>query len=101
MHSEKHPQAGETVRIRFAGEGRPQVAGREHDFVIEDWWDHLTGGSWMFANGNPAATVYAIRAGLAGLRVDDDVVYGHIGNFGHLVHSSEITAALAAEGRKN
>jgi hypothetical protein len=82
-HNEPHPQAGETVTIQsghFAGE----------EYWIEDWWDHLTGGSWGDADGNPACIKYAIRAGAAGLPTDDEVVYGKIGPFGELIHASEL-----------
>jgi len=87
VHKTKSPYAGQTVTVRadLHGEG----AG-VHEFVVEDWWDRLTGGSWMFADGNPAAMVYGIRSGVTGLPLDDEVVYGKVGLFGHLVHVSEI-----------
>jgi len=44
----------------------------------------------MDANGNPAALIYAIRSGFDGLPTDDEVVYGKIGSFGHLIHESEL-----------
>lgn len=92
-HSQSHPLAGQTVPVRFAGGGHPQIARSADgpvDFVVEDWWDRLTGGSWMPATGNPAAMVYGMRAGFAGLPPDDDVLYGKVGAFGHLVHVSEL-----------
>jgi hypothetical protein len=92
MHSESHPLAGRTVEVRFKG-GHPHIPGEPdelHDYRIEDWWDKLTGGSWMDAEGNPAALIYGMRAGVAGLPVDDNVLYGKVGPFGHLVHVSEL-----------
>lgn len=87
MHNERSPHAGQTVTVKadlhMEGEGL-------HDFVVEDWWDRLTGGSWMFADGNPAAMVYGARSGIYGLPLDDEVLYGKVGPFGHLVHVSEI-----------
>lgn len=81
------------MQVRFAGNGHPQIPGSASgpvEFVVEDWWDHLTGRSWMDASGNPAAMVYGIRSGFAGLPTDDEVVYGKVGPFGHLVHTSEL-----------
>ena len=82
-HEEPHPLAGKTVKI-IAGE----YEGKH--YWIEDWWDKITGGSWMFAEGNPACLQYAMRSGLGNLPTDDEVVYGKIGALGHLVHVSEL-----------
>lgn len=81
MHSDPHPLAGQTVTVDL-GNG-PQA------YEIEDWWDRVSGGSWMYADGNPAALKYALRS--AGRTpIDDEVVYGKVGPFGHLVHVTEI-----------
>lgn len=88
MHTEAHPQAGTTVVVQI--KGHLQLDNGTHNFRLEDWWDRLTGGSWMTADGNPAAMMYAVRAGTTGLPIDDRVVYGKIGPFGHLIHVSEI-----------
>lgn len=85
-HTEPHPLAGTTVQVVMTGHSTEGVS----EFLVEDWWDTLTGGSWMFAKGNPAATIYGIRSGVAGLPIDNEVVYGKIGPFGYLVHTSEI-----------
>lgn len=82
MHNEVHPLAGETVQVKIGGE--------VHDYYLEDWWDHLTGKGWGTSDGNFAAMNYGMRAGQSGLPWDDEVVYGKIGAFGHLVHVSEI-----------
>ena len=82
IHSDRHQLAGKTVTIktgRFAGQS----------YRLEDWWDRLTGTPWAETTGNPACIIYGIRAGLEGLPPDNEVVYGHIGGFGHLVHISE------------
>jgi hypothetical protein len=87
MHTETHPLAGKTVKLKLASHPTDIQTGDE--FRIEDWWDHLAGGSWMFADGNPAALKYAMRSATC-LPVDDEVVYGKVGAFGHLIHVSEL-----------
>lgn len=85
MIRERSPLAGQTVKIRA---NVAQIGGEE--YRVEDWWQNVSGGSWMFADGNPAALNYAMRSAFAGLPTDDDVLYGKVGPFGHLVHVSEI-----------
>jgi hypothetical protein len=87
MHTESHPMRGQEAVVILAN--HPQITVGPHVFRIEDWWDKLTGGSWMDAKGNPAALVYALRIGLSGLPLDNEVIYGHIGAHGHLAHVSE------------
>lgn len=82
IHTEPHPLAGQTVTVDL---GKGPV-----DYTIEDWWDRVSGGSWMFAQGNPACLGYALRSGLGGLPTDNEVVYGKIAGLGHLVHVSEL-----------
>lgn len=90
MHEETHPLAGEEVELidDYHHNQYPDM----HSIIIEDWWDHLTGGSWMMAEGNPAAMVFAMRTGMAPYNVpfDDEVVYGKYKGMGVLVHVSEI-----------
>jgi hypothetical protein len=88
MIRERSPLAGQTVTIRA---DVAEIGGQE--YRVEDWWQNVYGGSWMDANGNPAALNYALRAGFAGLPTDNEVLYGKVGPFGHLVHISEIEAA--------
>lgn len=83
QHKDASPLAGQTVTIKSG-----QFAGQE--YRVEDWWDRLGLGSWMFAAGNPACIMYAIRTADDDLPIDDDVLYGKIGSLGHLVHLSEI-----------
>jgi hypothetical protein len=44
----------------------------------------------MESDGNSAAMMYGIRAGIEGLPIDDNVFYGKIGLFGYLVHEIEL-----------
>ena len=83
IHKSPHPRAGQTVHVDLNG-------GELAEFQVEDWWDRVSGGSWMTAGGNPAAVNYAFRVRRKGLPFDDEVVYGKIGGFGHLVHVSEL-----------
>lgn len=85
IHGEQSPLAGKTVVLK---DDVQDLAGAE--YRVEDWWDRVGGGSWMTAVGNPAALNYAMRAGIAGLPLDNRVLYGKVGSFGHLVHESEI-----------
>lgn len=85
IHSQPHPMAGKTLKIKYG-----PLAGRE--FVVEDWWDRLTGNSWLSMTGNPACFAYAFRVSKQIYFVpdDDEVVYGKIGVLGHIVHETEI-----------
>ncbi|MEH3129409.1 MAG: hypothetical protein PGN30_00010 [Mycolicibacterium neoaurum] len=86
IHPEPSPLSGKTVTVDL-GKG-------EQDYHVEDYWDRVTGGSWMYAEGNPAALQYAIRAGMRTdpLPIDNEVLYGKIGPYGQLVHTSEVVA---------
>lgn len=85
IHKEKSSLADKTVRI-ISGEHKGS------EYRVEDWWDRLGQGSWMFGAGNPACLQYAIRSSppLDNLPMDNEVLYGKIGGLGHLVHISEI-----------
>lgn len=91
-HAEQHELAGQEIKVQFKG-GHNQIPGSENgpvDFVVEDWQDRVMGQSWMYMDGNPAALVYAIRAGVNSLPFDNEVIYGKVGGLGHMVHESEI-----------
>lgn len=94
MHDSPHPLAGCTVKLAVTEskvDGDPFAAELTGTtYTVEDWWDRLTGQSWLTSEGNPAAVKYAVRSGLAGIPVDDDVVYGKADGLGHLVHVSEL-----------
>lgn len=83
INNEKHPLSGKTVKIK-SGEFKDQ------EYTIEDYWDRVSEISWMYADGNPACLIYAIRAATNNLPEDDNVLYGKIGCLGHLVHVSEL-----------
>jgi hypothetical protein len=83
IHQEESPLAGKTVKV-VAGE----FAG--NDYRVEDWNDRVIGKSWMFADGNPACLMYAMRSALDRLPTDNEVLYGKIGSLGHLIHISEV-----------
>lgn len=85
-HDNKHPLAGKTVEL--INPRTKENIGTQ--YRITDWWDSLGQGSWMEGAGNFACLKYAMRAGSEGLPVDDEVVYGKIGSFGHLIHVSEL-----------
>jgi len=93
MTNQSSPLAGTKVKIKTGVLDPVQgmvVEGAE--YRVEDYWHVLTGGSWQFADGNPAALQYAIRAAANNLPIDNEVLYGKIGGLGHLVHVSEIEA---------
>ena len=113
MHTESHPLANKTVILNETT--RPSMPGIDKalglmplddvvdpnpgvEYWIEDWWDKLTGKSWMDSDYNPAALKYALRGGMGELPIDDDVVYGKIGSYGHLVHVSEL-GEVVRDGR--
>lgn len=84
--------AGAKLQIRkdSAHPQDPHFGGSE--FNAEGWWSSVSGKSWKHsaAEGNPAAIIYQVRVRVCGLPDDENVVYGKIGSFGHLVHHSEI-----------
>lgn len=79
--------AGQTVKVK----AEIQKFGGA-DFRIEDYWENVSGMSWMNSNGNPAAMLYAIRTGSQDFHVpiDNEVVYGKIGGMGYLFHVTEL-----------
>lgn len=98
MHLEPSPLAGKTVKIKthVTHPQNPNFGGS--DYRVEDWNDRVMGKSWMYATGNPAALIYAMRAATAKPRlpVDDEVLYGKVGGLGHLAHISEIESETEA-----
>ena len=85
---DKHPLAGKTVLLNLRG-GHIQIQSGDH-YRIEDWWENVGGKKWGDCDGNPACIIYGFRAGKAGIPPDDEVVYGKVGPFGHLIHVSEL-----------
>jgi hypothetical protein len=91
MEKGKHPLAGKVVVLKCKTD--PDGLNGQK-FVVEDWWQNVAGKSWMFCDGNPACLKYAMRSALSGLPTDNNVVYGKVGSFGHLVHESELGEAV-------
>lgn len=91
-HTEPHPLAGKTVRLNDkASDSMRGIVVEGAEFRIEDWvFGRMGDRSWMDMHGNPAALWYSARAGLSDLPIDDEVVYGKIGSYGHMVHVSEL-----------
>ena len=80
IHPEPSPFAGKQVRVT-----KGQHAGRL--VMIEDWQSRVYNGlPWMFAQHNPSAMIYGIRAGAEGLPLDNEVLYGE----GTMFHVSEV-----------
>lgn len=100
MHSNLHPMANHNVYIDInvpddKNATSPLIAELQgKEYRIEDWWDSDMVGerSWTIAasQGNPACVKYLMRAQICGLPLDDEVVYGKVGNLGHLIHVSEL-----------
>lgn len=83
IHPNPTSFAGQTVTADLGSGPGP--------FKVEDWWDRVSGGSWMYAEGNRAALAYAMRSGLARLPMDNEVLYGKDQfGLGHLLHVSEV-----------
>lgn len=95
MHRESHPLAGQSVVLNdnVARDVMQGLVKPGKIYQLEDWWDRISGNSWMNAGGNFAAMHYAARSAFE-LPMDDEVVYGHIGNLGHIVHISELGDVL-------
>lgn len=92
LHAKPSELAGKIVRIK-PHVTHPQFPGfGGSEYRVEDWWDRVSGRSWMHADGNPACLAYAMRTGLCDhpVPIDDEVLYGKVGPFGHLIHISEI-----------
>lgn len=92
IHEKESELAGKTVKLK-EGFTHPQMKDidvSKVEYRVEDWWDRVYGKSWMFAQGNPACIIYAVRTAEAKLPIDDEVLYGKIGAFGHLIHINEI-----------
>lgn len=90
IHPDKSELAGHHVIVKNLG-----TDGGYATIVVEDWWDRVSGKSWMFSNGSPEATNYAIRSVRDKLPLDNDVLYGkHVGSdYSDLFHVSEVSDA--------
>ena len=62
------------------------------EFIAEDYWMNVSGKSWKCIEGNPAVVEYICRA-MANKTpppMDDYVIYGKVGLYGHLFHENEL-----------
>lgn len=82
--------AGKTVTIPNGLNDPSASVPPGSEYRVEGYWDEITGGSWMNANGNFACMNYAVRSAFANLPLDNDVLYGKVGALGFLVHVSEV-----------
>jgi hypothetical protein len=101
IHPDPHPLAGKTVKLYPAPPSSRAASllfaePHHREFVVEDWQDRVFGKSWQHLDlgGSPAVIDYAMRVGMTALPKDDDVVYGKVGSFGHIVHASEIGSVI-------
>lgn len=90
---EKFRYAGKLLKIK-KGAGYSTMGelldGKE--LLVEDYWMNVSGRSWKKVEGNPAVMEYIIRSmkRKEPLPMDDNVVYGKVGYYGHLFHVSEL-----------
>ena len=81
----------QTVKRIKMSATHPQVSNfGGSEIWIEDLWKNVNGQSCQYSEGNPAVLIYALRVSQNNLPIDDNVYYGKIGSFGHLVHESEL-----------
>lgn len=94
-HPTTHPLAGQTVYLRVnRRDPTLGLAVTGAQFTVQDWWDRVAGRSWNATQLNLTqlrpTMHYAIRVAYCDLPIDDDVVYGTIGEVDYLIHNSEI-----------
>ena len=58
--------------------------------TIDDYWDRISGASWMDNLNNKYVKIYAQRVKDSELPEDNEVLYGEIGLIGYLIHITEI-----------
>lgn len=80
-----HEFAGKSVKIE-RGLHKGKI------FQCQDYWDRLTGMSWVIARGNPACLEYGKRAQDERLPFNNDVLLGRIGHYTVLIHVSELVS---------
>ena len=82
--------------VRWAA-GRPDPTGNAPDLgpialvrLYEGLWTDVNDGVSWIDSTQIAARNYGMRAGFAGLPIDDNVHYVKLGPFGYLVHGTEL-----------
>lgn len=90
IHSQESSLAGRIVKLKdhVVHPQFSQFGGCE--FRVEDWNDRVFEKLWQEMRWNPACLIYAVRSAMSQLPLDNEVLYGKVGQFGHLVHISEI-----------
>jgi hypothetical protein len=88
-HTDKHPLAGQTVRINSV-----RVAVRNAKFVVGDWFDRVNETTWRETPG-PAAQYVRQRKIAKDIPDDDNVVIGRVDGFEKVIHQSEIGEVVA------
>lgn len=97
IHTEDHPLAGRKVRLNDTAEDPYRgilVPGQV--FEVENWYDRIDPAkpvSWM-SDATWHTMHYGQRVNYLGRLPDDEVVYGHVDGFGHIVHVSELGAEV-------
>ncbi|AMS02967.1 hypothetical protein BJD60_gp46 [Gordonia phage Schnabeltier] len=89
IHSAPHELAGQQVPavLRTVEGPKPVTA------AVDDYWDRKAQTSWKTATDSRHALTYALRAGLSGLPLDDEVLLCVVGSGSQLVHVSELVPA--------
>lgn len=80
-HTEPHPLRGNTVEIT-GGLLQGQA------MYVVDWWDRITGESWMGCVGSPECFDFALRSAVERAPIDNEAVYGLIGPASKIIHAS-------------
>ncbi len=91
--------AGQTMKVK---DGAGRIHGKElsgAEFIAEDWFENVVGCSWMAANGNPTALLYAMKVVDRGPnngvpQFSNDVVYGKINGMGYAFHINELEPVI-------
>ncbi|AXH45811.1 hypothetical protein SEA_GEAZY_50 [Gordonia phage GEazy] len=89
IHSAPHKLAGTQVPAVLRTVEGPQPV----TVAVDDYWDRKAQTSWKTATDNRIALTYALRAGLSGLPLDDEVLLCVVGRASQLVHVSELVPA--------
>lgn len=92
IHTAPHPLAGTKVPAVLRHVDGPSPV----TVTVEDYWDRKAQTSWKTATDNRIALTYALRAGLSGLPLDDEVLLCVVGRASQLVHVSELLPATTA-----
>ena len=89
----KYIHAGKKMKVKKgAGKSLTGELLDDKEFVAEDYWINVAGESLWDCDGNPACIEYALRTTFNKyhIPIDDNVVYGKVGLYGHLFHETEL-----------